>query len=200
MGFVRYALDKSYIILILILCTTCALFTHENNMLIAVYVGVQERTFPGWWQLLALKKFTTAPISSASLSSCKVHLYRPGPSPGFSSRGGQKTKRGAQNQKGGHIFKIQYWMYVATGGPNVKGRRQFQIGEAGTTGPPLATSLVPPEICQSFGNFTWKESKEQKKNKKKLLFFPATIFQINVSASPFSYCKCHPSLTWETLH
>ena len=31
----------------------------------------------------------------------------PGPSPGCSSRGG-------------HIFKIQYWMYAATGGPNVK--------------------------------------------------------------------------------
>jgi len=28
--------------------------------------------------------------------------------------GGPKTRRG------GHIFKIQYWMYVATGGPNVK--------------------------------------------------------------------------------
>jgi len=36
-----------------------------------------------------------------------------GLSPGF-------TSRGAKNQKGGHIFKIQYWMYVATGGPNVK--------------------------------------------------------------------------------
>jgi len=27
---------------------------------------------------------------------------------------------GAINQKGGHIFKIQYWMYAATGGPNLK--------------------------------------------------------------------------------
>jgi len=23
-------------------------------------------------------------------------------------------------ERGGHIFKIQYWMYAATGGPNVK--------------------------------------------------------------------------------
>jgi len=38
----------------------------------------------------------------------------PGPSPGFSSRGGQETRRR------GHIFKIQRWMYAATGGPNVK--------------------------------------------------------------------------------
>jgi len=26
---------------------------------------------------------------------------------------------GAKNQKRGHIFKFQYWMYAATGGPNV---------------------------------------------------------------------------------
>ena len=38
---------------------------------------------------------------------------RSGPSPGFSSRGGQ-------NPEGGAHFKIQYWMYVTTGGPNVK--------------------------------------------------------------------------------
>ena len=25
-----------------------------------------------------------------------------------------------KNQKGGHIFKIQCWMYAETGGPNVK--------------------------------------------------------------------------------
>ena len=42
--------------------------------------------------------------------------YKPGPSPGFSSRGG-------------HIFKIQYWMYVANGGPNVKwGGTDFKWG------------------------------------------------------------------------
>ena len=28
---------------------------------------------------------------------------------------------GAKNQKGGHIFEIHYWMYVATGGPNGNG-------------------------------------------------------------------------------
>jgi len=43
-----------------------------------------------------------------------------GPSLGFSSRGGQKTKKGAKNQSGGHILKIQYWMYAATEGTNVK--------------------------------------------------------------------------------
>ena len=58
-----------------------------------------------------------------------------GPSPGFSSRG-------AKNQKRGHIFKIQYWMYAAPGGPNVNGRHRFQMGRAGTTGPPLATALA----------------------------------------------------------
>jgi len=34
--------------------------------------------------------------------------------------GGQKPEGGAKNQKRGHIFKMQCWMYAATGGPNVK--------------------------------------------------------------------------------
>jgi len=42
-----------------------------------------------------------------------------GPSPGFSSREGQ-TSGGAKTQKGGHIFKIHYRMYVTTSGPNAK--------------------------------------------------------------------------------
>jgi len=54
---------------------------------------------------------------------CQVRCFegspKSGPSPGFSSRGGKKTE-GAKNQKWGHILKIQYWMYVATKGPNVK--------------------------------------------------------------------------------
>ena len=36
---------------------------------------------------------------------------------------------GAKNQKGGHIFKIQYWIYAATGEPNVKwGGADFKWG------------------------------------------------------------------------
>jgi len=43
---------------------------------------------------------------------------------------------GAKNQKGDHIFKIQYWMYVATAGPNVKwGGTDFKWG-AGHHWPP----------------------------------------------------------------
>ena len=35
--------------------------------------------------------------------------------------GGPKTKmRGPKTRRGNHIFKIQYWMYAATGRPNVK--------------------------------------------------------------------------------
>jgi len=49
--------------------------------------------------------------------------------------GGPKTRRG------GHIFKIHYWIHVATGGPNVKWGHRFQMGWPGTTGPPLATAL-----------------------------------------------------------
>ena len=45
---------------------------------------------------------------------CEISSLVAGPSPRFSSRG-------AKNQKGGHIFKIQYWMYAATGRPGTTG-------------------------------------------------------------------------------
>jgi len=38
---------------------------------------------------------------------CAYVEHYPGPSPGFCSRG-------AKNHKGGHILKMQYWMYAAT--------------------------------------------------------------------------------------
>jgi len=35
--------------------------------------------------------------------------------------GGAKTqKEGPKTRRGGNIFKIQYWIYAVTGGPNVK--------------------------------------------------------------------------------
>ena len=43
---------------------------------------------------------------------------------------------GAKNQKGCHIFKTQYWIYAATGGPNVKWGAPISNGGPGTTGPP----------------------------------------------------------------
>jgi len=58
--------------------------------------------------------------------SCALEWFVSGPSPGFGSRGGQKPEGGVKNQKegpkirkGGHIFKIQYWMHAVTGEPNV---------------------------------------------------------------------------------
>jgi len=45
--------------------------------------------------------------------------------------GGPKTKKRGQNQKGGHILKIQYWMYAATGRPNVKWGAPISNGGAG---------------------------------------------------------------------
>jgi len=60
---------------------------------------------------------------------CEISSLVAGPSPRFSSRGSQKPDGGAKKQKGGHIFKIQYWMYAATGVPNVKwGVHRFQMG------------------------------------------------------------------------
>ena len=75
--------------------------------------------------------------SVSEVSSCA------GPSSGFSSRGGQKPDGGAKNQKGGHIFKILYWMYGATRGPNVKWRAQTANGGPGTTGPPAGDGPDP---------------------------------------------------------
>jgi len=34
--------------------------------------------------------------------------------------GGPKTRKRGQKPEGGHIFKILYWIYEATRGPNVK--------------------------------------------------------------------------------
>jgi len=49
-----------------------------------------------------------------------------GPLPGFSSRGEKTPEKGNKKQKGGHIFKILYWMYAVTREPNVKWHR-FQV-------------------------------------------------------------------------
>ena len=56
-----------------------------------------------------------------------------GPLPGRGSRG-------AKNQKRAHIFKIQRWMYAATGGPKVKwGGRAPPV-------PPVAMALYGSKI------------------------------------------------------
>ena len=77
-----------------------------------------------------------------------IHIYiYPDPSPGFSSRGEPKTRRG------GHIFKIQYWIYVATGGPNVKwGGTDFKCGGRAPLPPPLATTLCISHSPFNVGN------------------------------------------------
>ena len=59
------------------------------------------------------------------------------PSPGFNSRGGQKPEGGAKNQKGEPHLKKQYWVYAATGGPNVKWEATISNGGPGSTAPPV---------------------------------------------------------------
>jgi len=57
--------------------------------------------------------------------------------------GGAKNQmEGQKKQKGGHIFKMQYWMYAATGGAKreMGGGTDFKWG-AGHHWPPLATDL-----------------------------------------------------------
>jgi len=58
-------------------------------------------------------------------------------------QGDQKPEGGAKNQKGDRIFKIQYWMYAATGGPNVKWEgTDFKLGGRAPLAPPVATTLL----------------------------------------------------------
>jgi len=58
-----------------------------------------------------------------------------GPSPRFRSRGDK-------NQKGCHIFKMQYWMYVATGAKREMGGTDFKWGGLALLPPPQATALL----------------------------------------------------------
>jgi len=60
-------------------------------------------------------------VLAAMADTCS--MVNTGPSPGVSSRGG-------------HIFKIQYWMYAATRGPNMKWGAQISNGGPSTTGTP----------------------------------------------------------------
>jgi len=58
--------------------------------------------------------------------------------------GGPNTRCRGKEPEGGHILKIQYWMYAATGGPNVKwGGTDFKWGSRAPLPPPLATALIP---------------------------------------------------------
>ena len=105
-----------------------------------------------------------APLSSGFMtSSCSVNRVtivverrypvQPGPAPGFSSRGSKKTEGGPKNQKRGHIFKIEYWMYVATGGPNAKWVGPISNGGPGTTGPPAGDGSPFAALTRELNTF-----------------------------------------------
>ena len=73
---------------------------------------------------------------------CEISSLVAGPSPRFSSRGAKNQTEEQKIRRGGHIFKIQYWMYAATGGAKreMGGGTDFKWG-AGHHWPPLATDL-----------------------------------------------------------
>jgi len=53
-----------------------------------------------------------------------------------------------KTRRGGHVFKILYWMYTATRGPNVKWwGTDFTWGDRAPLAPPLATGLVFITVC-----------------------------------------------------
>jgi len=59
-------------------------------------------------------------------------LYWPRPVAGILQQGGQKPQ-------GRHIFYIQYWMYAATGGQNIKMGWPGNIGHPADDGPVLVS-------------------------------------------------------------
>ena len=60
----------------------------------------------------------------------------------------------SKNQKGGHIFKIPYYMYAATEGPNVKwGGTDIKWGSRAPLAPPLATALCRTSVKHELGIF-----------------------------------------------
>ena len=73
-------------------------------------------------------------------------LRQPVPSPGLAEGRAKNQKEGPKTRRGCHTFKIQYWMYVATGGPNVKwGGTDFKW-EGRAPLAPLATALTSAQF------------------------------------------------------
>jgi len=67
-------------------------------------------------------------------------------------------KEGSKPRRGGNILKIQYWMYAATGGPNVKwgapisnGGFQAPLPPAGD-GPALSQKYFSPTLITSMSS------------------------------------------------
>jgi len=63
--------------------------------------------------------------------------YRIGERPWRSSNSQQDFAAGEAEKDKGDTFKIQYWMYAATGGPNMKWGVQILNGGPCTTATPL---------------------------------------------------------------
>ena len=61
--------------------------------------------------------------------AAKFHLWLQARRQDLAAGGAKNQMEGQKKQKRGLIFKIQYWMYAATEGPNVKWRgHRFQMG------------------------------------------------------------------------
>jgi len=74
-------------------------------------------------------------------------VLKTGPSPGFSSRGGPKTRRRGQKPKEGATFlKYCIGCMQQPGGQTWNGGHRFQMGGTGTTGHPAGDD--PASKCQ----------------------------------------------------
>jgi len=69
-------------------------------------------------------------------------VWEPGPSPGFSSRGGQKPEGGAKTQKGATFLKYCIGCMQQPGIKREMGATDFKWGAWHHWPPPLATALV----------------------------------------------------------
>jgi len=87
-------------------------------------------------EIVCLETVTTTGFLKPAVA-CSFFVWHTGPSPRFSSRGGQKPKRGAKSKKGGPIF-LNAALDVCSNrwAKREMGGNRFQKGGQGTTGPP----------------------------------------------------------------
>jgi len=90
------------------------------------------------------------------LHACTTSGSYADPSPGFSSRGGQKPKGGAKNKKGGeHLQNTVLDACSNKGTKREMGGHRFQMGGRAPLAPPLATALfLCNQTLQRFQRFS----------------------------------------------
>ena len=94
-------------------------------------------------------------VHSWDLTIAYGSYIKSGPSPGFSSRGGQKPEGGAT------YLKHSIGCMQQPGGQTWNGGHRFQMGGPGTTGPSLATDLHKAMLLALLGSSGMQRRRQQ---------------------------------------